>query len=159
MNMVWIVRDMHIVRDIPPLGIDSTGNDNNNVQIDIFCTRTNHTRNKTEPIEQSLCDPEVGQQSSKKTSTTIAGNGADSSYNVHHGQRPDINEIFAQMQQRANTMGEYNIAVFACGPSSFMNDVHVACRTYSQSAMGGCRGSIRSSSGVYFDLHTEHFEY
>ena len=103
-----------------------------------------------------VIDPETGRPSSNITS----GVGDDSSYyHVMYGQRPDMNRIFQQTKQRANEMGEYNIAVFACGPTSFMNDVQVACRTYSQSSIVGCHNNMNKDSGVYFDLHTEHFEY
>jgi Ferric reductase NAD binding domain/FAD-binding domain/Ferric reductase like transmembrane component len=158
MNMVWVVRDMNIVHDVPPLGaccMDRCSSDDSNVQIDIYCTRTNDSSNNVESTriinEPQVCDQEKGRQ----LSNGIVG--GDCSYvNVKHGQRPDINAIFQQMKQRANEMGEYNIAVFACGPSGFMTDIQVACRTNSQSSIG-CHSN--HMSGVYFDLHTEHFEF
>ena len=172
MNMVWVVRDMNIVHDIPPLGIDgmdqSFSSENSNVQVDIYCTRTNGTTSSntvelTRPLpqEEPIRDPETGRPSLNTTSGAGAGGVGDDSlyYHVMYGQRPDMNRIFQQTKQRANEMGEYNIAVFACGPTSFMNDVQVACRTYSQSSIIGCHNNMNKDSGVYFDLHTEHFEY
>jgi ferredoxin-NADP reductase len=152
MNMVWVVRDLNIVHDLPPLGadcMDKCSSDGNNVQIDVYCTRTKNISINAEELngtinEQRIRDPE--------SSTTY--------YNVRHGQRPDIDAIFQQTKQRANEMGEYNIVVFACGPTTFMTDIQVACRTYSQSSMA-CHNnnSNNQASGVYFDLHTEHFEF
>ena len=158
MKMVWVVRDMNIVHDIPPLGlelVDHTSNGNSNVQVDIYCTRTNKIP------EQQLRDPEVGPpQRSKPRATTPDQDTDDGSsyYSVKHGSRPDIDQIFQQMQHRAHhEMGEYNIAVFACGPTNFMRQVQAACRTYSQSSVS-CHNN-NHESGVYFDLHTEYFDF
>ena len=155
MNMVWVVRDMNIVHDVPPLGIEQSSSESRNVKVDIYCTQTSGIENveptNVEPSrtlnEQPINDPEEGQQSFHIPN-----------YNITHGKRPDINEIFQQTKQRANEMGEYNIAVFACGPTAFMIDVQVACRTNSQSSIG-CHDRKNKESGVYFDLHTELFEY
>jgi hypothetical protein len=170
MRMVWVVRDMNIVHDIPPLGLEfmnhvansDDSNNINNVQVDIYCTRTTGKKQ-----EQSLRDddPEEGLPSpppvripNHGTSTPAPNvtndDGSGCYYNVQHGKRPDMDVIFSQMQQRANQeLGEYNICVVACGPTSFMTQVKVACRTYSQSSLA-CH-----QSGVYFDLHTEQFEF
>ena len=140
MNMVWVVRDMNIVNDLPPLGFDCNdqlSNDGSNVQIDIYCTRTKETCDEKR-------DAEAGQQSSN---TATGGENNKSSYNVHYGQRPDLNVIFEQTKQRANEMGEYNIAVFACGPSTFLTDIQMACRTYSQASIGCHNNTYKTYQG------------
>ena len=73
------------------------------------------------------------------------------SYNFFEG-RPNLDEIFQDMKATALATGEHNIMVFACGPKSLMNDVEVACRQYSESVVG-------CGVGVFFDLHTERFEF
>lgn len=73
-------------------------------------------------------------------------------YQVHTG-RPDMDEVFETMKAEALKRGESYVAVIACGPKQLIHSVQQACRRHSQ-AVVGCGGS-----GVFFDLHTERFEY
>ena len=68
------------------------------------------------------------------------------------------------MKQIANQHGEHSIAVIGCGPTSLMEDLRVTCRKYSPSmistASDCCSGSNNNDqNGVFFDLHTEYFEF
>ena len=77
--------------------------------------------------------------------------GLPNHYNFYEG-RPDVDAIFREMKQTAMATGEHSIMVFACGPKSLMDDVREACRQHSQSIVG-------CGEGVFFDLHTELFEF
>jgi predicted ferric reductase len=139
-RFVWVVRDLRIVGDIPPLEGDqdyssngpwyrqfsrSDHNDESTpagVQVDIFCTRSTKDEER-----------ETGSLS----------------FNLHHG-RPDLDAIFKDMKRSAIERGETCVAVFGCGPISLMSELQEACHKHSV-AIVGCE------HGVFFDLHSERF--
>ena len=161
LRMVWAVRDLQMVHDIPPLEgaavdqksngrpsssldftrvdndvvevIDSSNTDSNGspcTQVDIYCTRTN----KRDPEDASLA------------------NDADGApYRVHYG-RPDLDAIFQEIKEAALAAGESNVAVIGCGPMPLMKDLRECCLVHSSSIVG-CQ------EGIFFDLHTETFEF
>jgi predicted ferric reductase len=145
MKFVWAVRDMNIVNDIPALGGKNALLDCSNVEVDIYCTRTKGMNNINyaggdADIEIPSLDRSMPQQ-----------------YNVIFGERPDLDAIFLEMKQKALDFGEQNVAVFGCGPSTLMNDLHCMCRKHSSSIISPHCCS-NDSPEVYFDLHTEYFE-
>jgi predicted ferric reductase len=100
------------------------------VNIDIYCTR--------EDIEES---------------TGSIRNDEDKATRYHFGIRPDLDAIFEEMKQTALANGESNIAVIGCGPESMINTLRDACRKHSSSVVG-CGDQF-----VFFDFHTERFEF
>ena len=63
--------------------------------------------------------------------------------------RPNFDEIFQGMKDKALEEGETSVAVLVCGPGVMVDVCREACRRYSD---GVCRG------GVTFDFHEETFE-
>eukprot|EP00814_Leptocylindrus_danicus_P001589 CAMPEP_0116044540 /NCGR_PEP_ID=MMETSP0321-20121206/27061_1 /TAXON_ID=163516 /ORGANISM="Leptocylindrus danicus var. danicus, Strain B650" /LENGTH=306 /DNA_ID=CAMNT_0003525657 /DNA_START=88 /DNA_END=1009 /DNA_ORIENTATION=- len=60
--------------------------------------------------------------------------------------RPDINQIFKRMSAAAENMGEKRVAVCVCGPEAMIKQCKAAAIKY-------------STGNVYFDLHSELFEF
>jgi ferredoxin-NADP reductase len=139
LKMVWVVRDMNIVEGIQPLGGMEVVQHVPNVDVDIYCTRTNKNLSNSErkDVETSISSP----------------------YDVVYGERPNIDNLFNNMKEKALQFGERYIAVIGCGPAALMEDVKVACRKYSDPYITvGCAGGMDNHS-VHFDLHMETFEF
>ena len=175
-KLVWAVRDLRIVHDIPPLGgtedfsRHSTLMKRQSLLIEKTTTRSSSTWQATSQElgtgtpsrmstssagasrrRQSLpavgqCDIYCSRQVCDEETQDLPGN-----YNFFEG-RPNLDAIFQEMKATALATGEHNIVVIACGPTSLMHDVEIACRKYSESVVG-------CGVGVFFDLHTERFEF
>jgi predicted ferric reductase len=138
MKFVWAVRDMHIVNDIPVLGGKDAVQDSSDVQIDIYCSRIH-----------SVSDIEI---------PTTLNRSLPVNSNIRCGERPDLEAIFSELKKKALDLGEQSVAVFGCGPPSLMQDLNEMCRKYSASSISPSCCSA-NDIGVYFDLHTETFEF
>lgn len=130
MRLIWSVRDLNMVHDMPPLQDSKIKKkrrqDKGNqacISREIYCTRAGQP-----DIEDQL--------------------PAGIRVRAH---RPDLDKIFREMKQQAVECGEVNIAVFGCGPNGLMDTLKECCRAHSQ--------SVASCGGVFFDLHMEHFEF
>jgi predicted ferric reductase len=138
MKFVWAVRDMHIVNDIPVLGGRDAVQDSSDVQIDIYCSRI-----------KSVSDIEI---------PTSLNRSLPQNSNIRCGERPDLDAIFLELKKKALDLGEQNVAVFGCGPPSLMQDLNEMCIKHSASSISPTCCSSKDN-GVYFDLHTETFEF
>jgi len=97
------------------------------VQVDVYCTRSSGDDVKT--VDES---------------------GRRVPYNVYQS-RPNLDKIFEDFKQAAIALGERNVAVIGCGPSSLMSALQDACLKHSASVVS-CGDDY-----VFFDLHKEHF--
>jgi hypothetical protein len=147
MKFVWAVRDMNIVREIPPLGGKQVLQNCANVEVDIYCTRSKIVNKVSDEGE----DVEFAEPSSPSL------RASEQHCNAIYGQRPDLDTIFIAMKQKASDLGEHSIAVIGCGPPALMHDLNVACRKYSESILSPTCGY--HDDGVFFDLHMETFEF
>ncbi|KAL3904528.1 MAG: hypothetical protein SGILL_010030, partial [Bacillariaceae sp.] len=198
LNFVWAVRDLQMVKDIPPLLLAANiekGNENAIIKEDYsqaspdfqrMMERSDYFRSST-AIDKSLrsstmsttdsSEPNVGgtvkrQRLRRRPAVVQAdiyctqqslegdieranetGGTLHLPYNLHSG-RPDLDEIFEEMKASAEALGESNIAVIGCGPTSLMVSLQEACRKHSANVVGGCV----QPGAVFFDLHKEHFE-
>jgi predicted ferric reductase len=143
-KFVWAVRNVDLVEDMPPLG---GVNGRTEAQADT-------PRNDAAPDEESQY-----QRDKQVIETDVyctPGNSISPAsvpflpFNVHSG-RPDLDAILKTLEEVAILNGEYNVAVFGCGPSALMDQLQEACRRHSQ--------SIIDCGGVNFDLHLETFEF
>jgi predicted ferric reductase len=141
LKMVWAVRDMNIVNDIPPLGGIDVLQHVPNVDVDIYCTRVKNTSDEI-PFDEMDVESNIS-----------------SPYNVTYGQRPNIDNLFICMKEKALQFGEHNIAVIGCGPTELMEDVKVACRKYSDQYLSVGSAGSKNKHSVHFDLHMEKFEF
>ena len=139
LRYVWAVRKLAMVHDMPPLGGCrpniayaagiSTAHDF--VEIDVYCTRGE---------EEFLdCDEDLFR-------------GDENLFRVHQ-TRPDFDVILEEIKQVAIEADESNVAVIACGPPGMVDVLREACRKHS-SMVVGCAEKV-----VFFDLHTERFEF
>jgi len=67
--------------------------------------------------------------------------------------RPDFEAILCEMRKEAIEAGETSVAVIGCGPAGMMDALREACRKQSD-MIAGCGSEV-----VFFDLHTERFEF
>ena len=128
-RLIWAVRDLDMVRDMPPLE-DSM----------VKKTRRTQESGKTRISKEVYCS-----RSQPDSEDPLPGDVK------LLARRPALDTIFSEMKQEAIDCGDFNIAVFGCGPSHLMDSLRENCRQHSQS-IAGC-------GGVYFDLHMEHFEF
>ena len=106
--------------------------------MDVYCTQT----------EKETADSEQGPETLTSNTTCY--------YDLHQG-RPDVDEILMEMKQMARHMGESHVAVIGCGPTALMRKLQTACLAHSDSMLLGC--SSDDDECVFFDLHTETFEF
>jgi NADPH oxidase len=134
MRLIWAVRDLNMVRDMPPLQDDMIQSDESNDDInhDDICKN----------ISKEVYCTRAGQPDSEDPLPSDV---------ILRTHRPDLDQIFSEMKQEAIDNGEVNIAVFGCGPNALMDTLKECCRKHSQ--------SVASCGGVFFDLHMEHFEF
>lgn len=103
-------------------------------QVDIYCTRGGGGSSKTKDDEE-----EKGQHND------------DLPYNLHYG-RPDLDALFLEVKETALQLGEANVAVIGCGPPALMKKLRECCVAHSASLVG-------CDQNIFFDLHTETFEF
>ena len=60
--------------------------------------------------------------------------------------RPELPKLFSKLKGYASEMGETEVAVLTCGPTSLVNSAEKLCATF-------------SSGGDTFDFHKEVFEF
>jgi len=178
LKFVWAVRDMQMVEDIPPLGGSEDFSRNSILrkrQSEIMERSASLHGSVSGSREVNVSSSIISTASSNRSSSSRRGRlqlpavvqcdiyctkvspraEADSEsqlpYNLTSG-RPDVDSIFREMKETALRTGEHNIMVFGCGPKALMRDLEEACRQHSESVVG-------CGDGVFFDLHTEHFEF
>jgi NAD(P)H-flavin reductase len=160
LRYVWSVRRMNMVRDMPPLGG--------------YCpaySPGSRTRRSTHVTSGTLSTSFESEDLTLKTDRS-AGRGVKVEIGVYctregldeeamnesnaylvHNLRPDIEAILQEMRREAIEAGESYIAVIGCGPTGMMEFLREACRKYSDSQ------TTCKKSPVFFELHTEQFEF
>jgi hypothetical protein len=184
LRFVWAVRDQEMVQDIPPLLLNQEPHDDYSTASPDYqrmIERSQSFRRKSGTCKsmQSLSSTDASQLSDTTMESKESGKSpmrrrpavvqadiyctrkseeagdpeADRRlpYNLYNG-RPDLDKIFEEMKEDAVALGETSVAVIGCGPPSLILAVQEACRKHSASIVG-CR-----HDGIFFDLHTEHFE-
>ena len=151
LRFVWAVRHLDMVDDIPPLG--QVNGRSVMLLLPQFGSRQDDSaeetiHNDTEPPPSSRQVIQTDVYCSNSTPDDILN--TECNYNLY-SQRFDLDQVFEEMKLRAIKQGEYNVAVFGCGPASVMDSLQEACRKHSQSVLG--------CGGVFFDLHMETFEF
>lgn len=153
-KFVWAVRNMEMVEDMPPIG---RVNGRTDVKTDI--SRNDRTSDEN-AYEEDAYEEGQDQRGKQVIETDVYCTKGDSfaaaasaapllPFNLHNG-RPDMDAILKTLEEVATLNGEYNVAVFGCGPSALLDELQEACRRHSQ--------SIIDCGGVNFDLHLETFE-
>jgi NADPH oxidase len=138
-RVVWACKDRRLVDNITPF------------------------REETEKHDTGLDQPEPTSPSWIQTDlylTTMKSLDEEESFNdgdvneqlVTHKGRPNLDVILSQVKEEAMQNGISHIAVLGCGPRGLVEALQEACRAKSNSLMECC-------PGVYFDLHTEIFEF
>lgn len=152
LRFIWAVRHLDMVEDIPPLGTVNgrsvmPSSYTAGCQVDFAQDTTNGV------VESSLSSSlrqviQTDIYCSNSTPEDVLS--SEGNYNLYPN-RFDLDQVFEEMKLRAIQQGEYNVAVFGCGPANLMESLQEACRKHSQSVMG--------CGGVFFDLHMETFEF
>lgn len=61
--------------------------------------------------------------------------------------RPDIEKLLTELAFTARSLGERNVAVFACGPAQLVDNATTICK------------KLSGSQGISFDIHSERFDF
>lgn len=133
LRFVWAVRDLGLVKDLPPFG----GMSNE--------FKVSEDMASYLPVVQT----EIYQSNSK--SRDDVENRNINGDNRQLNGRPDLAKILAEMRDVAVAKGVTHIAVFGCGPQSLMDSLKQECRRNSK--------SLTDPQGVSFDVHVEVFEF
>jgi predicted ferric reductase len=173
MRFVWTVRNMRMVHDMPPLGggADFSSSTTNKAirpqpssgfatmvsmdeedQSSAFEMTTSPTAVDDGPTAVPLVQVDI--HCTRAATATAPPAAANCQYNLHNG-RPDLDALFEDMKEVARTLGIENVAVIGCGPIPLMRQLRACCLRHSTSIVGGCG----TDPGIFFDLHTEMFEF
>jgi len=160
LQVVWSVRDLAIVRDLPIAPVTSDTSKPTNI-----VTVAGNSSYATVLVD-SYIDEEQASSSSGSASSTGSGSilqtdiflteggdevgGADQinlqfPCSIHYG-RPNISKILSDLAMEAQLQGVARIAVVSCGPKGLVDQVKKFCRS-------------QSNRTVSFDLHEEIFDY
>ena len=160
-----------MVRDMPPLA-DNCGDDNccddciqnttlqddkpseDAVEVVSHLQDSQGFKKEKTCLSTSAAAAQVDVYCTRKQTSTDVEDGQPTSYNLHQG-RPDLDAILLEMKQVAIDRGVSKIAVIGCGPRAMMRKLQQGCLKHSDSLLG-CSSE---NNGVFFDLHTEKFEF
>jgi NAD(P)H-flavin reductase len=165
LRYIWAVRKLDMVRDMPPLGgftpVYEIGND----VVSIGARRRRATYatalessavttagSDLDYSEVPRCSVDMDIHCTRGSEDHPSDVEVSPPYSVHT-ERPDFDSIFLEMKEFAIRNGDSFIAVVACGPQGMVDLVREACRKHSDFETS-CKKKV-----VYFELHTERFEF
>jgi hypothetical protein len=165
LRFVWAVRDLVMVHELPPLLLAHEPGDDYSTDSPEYRRMMERSKSLRQSAGSVNMDSDESDKSHlarrpavvqvdifcTKSTEHVSDNEERLPYNVYLG-RPDLDKIFEKLKEEAIVLGERNVAVVGCGPSTLMSALQEACRTHSASVVG-C-----GDRSVFFDMHKEHFE-
>lgn len=169
LRFVWTVRNMRMVHDMPPLGGGADFSSSKAIRPEpssgFDTTVSMDEADQSSSAFEMVASPTASEDgvplvqvdihcTRASAAATAPRAAANCQFNLHNG-RPDLDALFEEMKEVARTLGSENVAVIGCGPVPLMRQLRACCLRHSTSIVGGCG----TDPHVFFDLHTETFEY